>query len=119
MEIGYSKYTNEAHNRLEFWLINWDYIDGNDYIAKLFSKEYGFVVGEKFDGIWYGIIRIHLGKCEYELLWHEDTGNAIYSLNQTEKENDLLQKRLERVLDILNARIKECQNSNSEENQIK
>lgn len=69
-----------------------------------------FFIGDakKFDGIWYSIIRIHLGKCEYELLWHEDTGNAIYSLNQTEEENNLLQHRLERILDILNARIEKA-----------
>lgn len=112
MEVTYSKYINESKNRLEFLLINYDYIDGNDYLAKLFSEEYGFVVGEKIDGWWYSIIRLHLNGCEYELLWHEDTGNEIYCLNQTEKENDILQQRLERVLSILNARIKERNNNN-------
>lgn len=108
MEAKYSKYTNKAYNRLEFWLINWDYIDGNDYLAKLFSEEYGFVIEEKIDGWWYSIIRIHLNNCKYELLWHEDTGNAIYCLNQTEEENDLLQYKLERILCILNARIEKA-----------
>lgn len=111
MEVTYSKYFNEDKNRLEFSLINWDYIDGSDYLAKLFSEEYGFVVGEKIDGIWFSIIPLHLDGCEYELLWHEDTGNDIYSLNQTEKENDILQQRLERVLAILNARIQERKNN--------
>lgn len=112
MEVTYSKHVNECMgNRLEFWLNHYDYIDGNDYLAKLFSEEYGFVVGEKIDGWWYSIIPLHLDGCEYELLWHEDFDNMIYSLNQTEKENDILQQRLERVLGILNARIKECKNN--------
>lgn len=109
MSIHTVKHVNkDENNRIEYLFVDWDYIDGNDYIAKLFSEEYGFVVGKKFDGIWFSIIRIHLRKCEYELLWHEDTGNAIYCLNQTEEENNLLQHRLERILDILNARIEKA-----------
>ena len=61
---------------------------------------------EKIDGWWYSIIRVHLNSCIYELLWHEDIGNEIYSINQTEEENLLLQQRLEKILSILNARIK-------------
>lgn len=41
MEVTYSKHMNEEKKRLEFWLINWDYIDGSDYLAKLFCEEYG------------------------------------------------------------------------------
>ena len=109
MSIRAVKHVNkDENNRIEFLLVDWDYIDGSDYIAKLFSEEYGFAVGKKFDGIWYSIICIHLGICEYELLWHEDIGNEIYCLNQTEEENDLLQHRLERILDILNARIEKA-----------
>lgn len=88
-------------------LINYDYIDGNDYLARLFQEEYGFIVDDKIDGWWYSIIRIHLKRSTYELLWHEDTGNELYSLNQTEKENEMLQQRLEGVLSVLNNRIKE------------
>lgn len=89
MKIKYNKYINKPYNRMEFWLINWDYIDGNDYLAKLFSEEYGFVAEKKIDGWWYSIIR-------------------IYCLNQTEEENNILQYRLERILDILNARIEKA-----------
>lgn len=110
MRIEYKKHINtEKDNRVEYLLINYDYIDGNDYLAKLFSEEYGFVVERKIDGLWYSIIRIYLGASIYELLWHEDTGNEIYCLNQTEEENDMLQKRLEKVLSILNSQIKEMQ----------
>lgn len=27
MKIKYNKYINKPYNRLEFWLINWDYIE--------------------------------------------------------------------------------------------
>ena len=108
MEVTYNKViNNEKDNRVEFVLINFDYIDGNDYLVKLFSKVYGFTVDEKIDGLWYRILRIRLADSEYELLWHEDFGNEIYCTNQTREENELLQQRLENVLGILNHRIKE------------
>lgn len=108
MEVTYNKNIDaDKGNRIEFLLINYDYIDGNDYLAKLFCEEYGFIVEEKIDGIWYRIIRIRLGNSVYELLWHEDFGNEIYCLIQSEKENKLLQQRLEKILCILNNRIKE------------
>jgi len=103
MEVAYKKHINtEKENRVEFLLLNYDYVDGNDYLANLFLKEYGFAVDEKIDGWWYSIIRIHLGDVTYELMWHEDIGNEIYSLNQTEKENEELQQKLEKILLILN-----------------
>lgn len=108
MEITYKKHINtEKDNRVEFLLINYDYIDGNDYLARLFFEEYGFIIEDKIDGWWYSIIRIHLKRSTYELLWHEDIGNEIYSLNQTKKENEMLQQRLEGVLPVLNNRINE------------
>ena len=108
MDVTYKKHIDtEKNNRVEFLLINYDYIDGNDYLAKLFFEECGFIVEEKIDGLWYSIIRIRLDCSVYELLWHEDTGNEIYCLNQTEGENEMLQRRLKKVLDILNDRIKE------------
>lgn len=110
MEVTYAKNTNkEKDNRVEFLRINYDYIDGNDYLVKLFWEVYGFSVEEEIDGLWYRIIRIRLGSSVYELLWHEDTGNELYCLNQTEEENELLQQRLEKVLVILNHRIKEAE----------
>lgn len=108
MEVTYNKViNNEKDNRVEFILINFDYIDGNDYLVKLFSKVYGFTVDEQIDGLWYRILRIRSADSEYELLWHEDFGNEIYCTNQTREENELLQQRLENVLGILNHRIKE------------
>ena len=107
MKIAYKKHINtEKDNRVEFLLVNYDYIDGNDYLARLFQEEYGFIVDDKIDGWWYNIIRIHLSSSTYEMVWHEDTGNEIYSLCQTKEENEILQQRLERVLNILNSRIR-------------
>ena len=108
MKVTYKKSINtEKGNRIEFLLINYDYIDGNDYLAKLFFEEYGFTVKKKIDGLWYNIIRICLDNSIYELLWHEDTGNELYSLNQTKEENEMLQQRLEKILCILNNRIQD------------
>ena len=84
----------------------YDYINGNDYLARLFQEEYGFIVDDKIDGWWYSIIHIHLSNSTYEMVWHEDTGNEIYSLCQTKEENEILQQRLEKILYILNNRIR-------------
>ena len=43
----------------------------------------------------------------YELLWHEDIGNIIYSLEQDEDTVNELELRLQKVLDILNIKILE------------
>lgn len=103
MEVTYKKIIDtKIGDRIVFLLVNYDYIDGNDYLAKLFQKEYGFAIGDKIDGIWYSLLRISLGSSVYELLWHEDTGNELYCVNQTEEEVKMLQQRLEKILGILN-----------------
>lgn len=86
MAVTYQKSIDAKNgNSIRFLLVNFDYIDGNEYLVKLFVEEYGFIVQEKIDGLWYHIIRVSLGSTIYELLWHEDTGNEIYCINQTEK----------------------------------
>lgn len=106
MEVIYKKIINsEKDNRMEFLLLNYDYIDGNDYLAKLFQEVYGFVVEEKIDGCWYSLLRIQLKNSLYEMVWHEDTGNEIYSIYQTEEENMILQQRLDNIINILNSKI--------------
>ena len=111
MEVTYKKSINtKKDNRIEFLLINYDYIDGNEYLVELFFKEHGCIVEDKIDGLWYKIIRIRLSNSKYELLWHEETGNEIYCLNQTEEENKILQQRLEKILCILNNQIKKRDN---------
>lgn len=106
MVITYKQYINiDKDNRVEFLLVNYDYIDGNEYLAKIFEEEYGFSVDEKIDGWWYNVIRIHLHNSTYELVWHEDTGNELYSICQSKEENEILQERLEKVLAILNSRL--------------
>ena len=103
MAVTYQKSIDAKNgNSIRFLLVNFDYIDGNEYLVKLFVEEYGFIVQEKIDGLWYHIIRVSLGSTIYELLWHEDTGNEIYCINQTEKGNEMLQQRLEKILCILN-----------------
>ncbi|WP_336164520.1 hypothetical protein [Fusobacterium polymorphum] len=55
----YKKVINEnKENRTEFLLINFDYEDGNDYLAKIFNKEFNMKVEEKKDYIWFSIIKL-------------------------------------------------------------
>lgn len=110
MDVFYKIHVNEnANNRIEFSLINWEYIDGNEYLAKIFQEIYGFNVVENIDGIWFKIIKIKLSDVTYEMVWHEDIGNEIYALTQTKEGNDVLQQRLDKVLSVLNERIQNNQ----------
>lgn len=105
MEISIVRFYADKAERLEFLLKNFDYIDGNELIAKIMSDEFGFVPAGQIDGIWYKIIRIKKNDLVYELMWHEDLGNSIYSLTQNDYENDLLESRMNKVVEILNAKI--------------
>ena len=106
--VIYKKVINEnKENRTEFLLINFDYEDGNDYLAKIFNKEFNMRVEEKKDYIWFSIIKLCEKNTCYELLWHEDIGNIIYSLEQDEDIVNELELRLQKVLDILNIKILE------------
>ena len=104
--VIYKKVINEnKENRTEFLLINFDYEDGNDYLAKIFNKEFNMKVEEKKDYIWFSIIKLCNKNTCYELLWHEDIGNIIYSLEQDEDTVNELELRLQKVLDVLNIKI--------------
>ena len=106
--VMYKKVINEnKENRTEFLLINFDYEDGNDYLAKIFNKEFNMKVEEKKDYIWFSIIKLCEKNTCYELLWHEDIGNIIYSLEQDEDIVNELELRLQKVLDVLNIKILE------------
>ena len=106
--VIYKKVINEnKENRKEFLLINFDYEDGNDYLAKIFNKEFNMKVEEKKDYIWFSIIKLCKKNTCYELLWHEDIGNIIYSLEQDEDTVNELELRLQKVLDVLNIKILE------------
>ena len=106
--VIYKKVINEnKENRTEFLLINFDYEDGNDYLAKIFNKEFNMKVEEKKDYIWFSIIKLCKKNTCYELLWHEDIGNIIYSVEQDEDIVNELELRLQKVLDVLNIKILE------------
>lgn len=106
--VIYKKVINEnKENRTEFLLINFDYEDGNDYLAKIFNKEFNMKVEEKKDYIWFSIIKLCEKNTCYELLWHEDIRNIIYSLEQDEDTVNELELRLQKVLDVLNIKILE------------
>ncbi|OLA46865.1 MAG: hypothetical protein BHW39_02900 [Firmicutes bacterium CAG:552_39_19] len=88
MEVTYKKHINvDKENRTEFLFVNWDYEDGVDYI-------------------YFSVIKLHLDKITYELLWHEDFGNMIYSIEQEEQVVDMLERRVKVVLSILNEKLK-------------
>lgn len=107
MEVTYKKHINaNKENRTEFLFVNWDYEDGSDYLAKIFCREFGMSAEEKVDYIYFSVIKLHLDKITYELLWHEDFGNMIYSIEQEGKIVDILEQRLKVVLSILNEKLK-------------
>ena len=103
MKVTYKKCIEQE--KTEFLLINFDYEDGNDYLAKIFCEKYGMIADEKKEYIYYSVLDLHIDNITYELLWHEDIGNSIYSLEQDEDTIDELEERLKTVLVILNEKI--------------
>ena len=102
MKVSFTKFYDEKDNRIEYLLINYEYYDGNELIVRILTEEFGFIVVSQLDGIWFKKIRIKKNESIYELLWHEDLGNSIYSLIQTDYENKLLETLMNKVIDILN-----------------
>lgn len=82
------------------------FFDGNDLVAKILCEEYQMLSDEKIDGMYYSIIKLHKGSTEYDLIWHEDVGNYIFSLKQDETSTIELEQRLEFVVSKLNDMIK-------------
>ena len=82
-EINYEKHFNpNKGNRVEFWINNFDYFDGIDYLAKLFCERYRMQADEKVEGIFFDFIRVYAHNVEYVLMWHEDIGTLLYDSNQ-------------------------------------
>ncbi|MCD7947394.1 MAG: hypothetical protein LUG13_03735 [Oscillospiraceae bacterium] len=102
--INCIKHKNINNGKIEFILVNFEYYDGNDLISKIFCEKYKMFADEKIDGIYFSVIKLHSedGKVDYELLWHEDVGNSIISIQQDEKSLLLLEQRLAVVSDVLN-----------------
>lgn len=103
MNIQIIKHINiEEDNRIEFLLLNYDYIDGNDIILRFFEEEFEMEMSEKIEGIFSNITKVRNNADEYNLVWHEDVGNYVFSTKQDEKSITDLEKRLELIVDKLN-----------------
>ena len=100
MSIQVVKHINkDENNRIEYLFVNFDFFD-----AKILCDEYQMLSDEKIDGMYYSIIKLHKGSTEYDLIWHEDVGNYIFSLKQDETSTIELEQRLEFVVSKLNDR---------------
>lgn len=107
MSIQVVKHVNkEENNRVEYLFVNFDFFDGNDLVAKIFCDEYQMLSDEKIDGMYYSIIKLHKDSTEYDLIWHEDVGNYIFSLKQDEASIIELEHRLEFIVRKLNEMIR-------------
>lgn len=105
MNIVPSKYIRE-NNIVEYWLLHYDFIDGNKYVAEILEQDYGMRITEEIDGIWYYITRMRDDACEYNLVWHEDIGNYIYSTEQDEQTLQELEARVHAVAEKLSQRFR-------------
>lgn len=107
MSIHVVKHVNkEENNRIEYLFVNFDFFDGNDLVAKIFCEEYQMLSDEKIDGMYYSIIKLHKDSTEYDLIWHEDVGNYIFSSKQDEASIIELEHRLEFIVSKLNETIR-------------
>ena len=90
MNIQVAKHINaDENNRIEYLFVN-------------FEKEYQMISDEKVDGVFYSIIKLHKNHEEYDLIWHEDVGNYIFSAKQDKDTILVLEQRLKVIVDKLN-----------------
>lgn len=107
MHIRVIKYINkEENNRIEYLFDKFDYFDGNDLVAKIFCEKYQMLADKKIDGMYYSIIKLYKDSTEYDLIWHEDVGNYIFSLKQDEASIIELEQRLDFIVSKLNEMIR-------------
>lgn len=107
MSVNIVKHINKDENgRIEFLFVNFDFFDGNDLVAELFCREYQMLSEEKIDGIFYNIIKLHKNTTEYDLYWHEDVGNYIFSITQDDHSIIELEQRLKVIVSKLNEVLK-------------
>lgn len=96
----------DEHNRVEYSFVNFDYFDGNDLVAKLLTQEYHMTLIKKIDGIFSSITKVKDDSAEYDLIWHEDVGNYMFSLKQDEESLLELEQRLAVIVKKLNDMVK-------------
>lgn len=107
MSIQIAKHiNNDESDRVEFLFVNFDYYDGNELVARLFCQEFGMLSDEKIDGMFYSIIKLHKDSTEYDLLWHEDVGNYIFSTQQDDNSINELEQQLGVIVRKLNEMVK-------------
>lgn len=106
MKITYRKSENKNKNRIEFWIDNFDYADGIDYIAQIFVEKIGMEISEKIEGIYFDVIKLNSDEIEYHLMWDEDIGTLIYSTAQDPISLERLENELSVVLKCLNEKLK-------------
>ena len=106
MKFTYRKSENKNKNRIEFWIDNFDYVDGIDYIAQIFSEKFGMKISEKIEGIYFDVIKLNSDEIEYHLMWDEDIGTLIYSIAQDSISLERLENELSVVLKCLNEKLK-------------
>lgn len=105
-EINYEKHFNpNKGNRVEFWINNFDYFDGIDYLAKLFCERYRMQADEKAEGIFFDFIRVYAHNVEYVLMWHEDIGTLLYDSNQNARDTAQLETQLSALVQEINSNL--------------
>ena len=105
-KISYDKHFNpNKGNRVEFWINNFDYFDGIDYLAKLFCEKYHMQAEEKVEGIFFDFIRVYAHNVEYVLMWHEDIGTLIYDSNQNTRDTAQLEAQLSAIFQEINSNL--------------
>ena len=102
----YEKHFNiNKENRIEFWITNFDYFDGIDYLAKQFCEKYQMRADKKFEGIFFDFIKLHADNVEYVLMWHEDIGTLIYNSNQDKCNTTQLETQLSAIIQEINNKL--------------
>lgn len=106
-EIKITSHFDEKEQRTEFFLINFDYINGNDIIAEILAKNYNMTKKEELDGIYFKITSMNNDLINIKLIWHEDLGNYFYSEEQDGKSLKYMRDISKNIVEILQSLFKD------------
>lgn len=82
----------------EYYLVGLECFEDFDIISNALVNIYGVIVIEILDGIYSRIGKYEKDGDIFKLIYHEDVGNYVTSIEQTVEKNEKLRKMLENII---------------------
>ena len=94
---------NTSEGQLEFYLTGLDDYDDFDLVTSLLNQKQHIELVNKVDGIFsrIGVMRLPDSRL-FKVIYHDDVGIYVFSVEQSPNINDLLRRVMEQVANDIN-----------------